>query len=121
MYNKIDGWSTANQHTGLRLTESQQVFLFFFAFTTSFLGQVLANITMEQMEYGSYSLGERKGGVFQNENVKNEDLELHDFTANQGVTFLFPNEKNQHSLFPSSNHASKKRTFKKCSRARKNI
>ena len=47
---------------------------------------------MEQMEYGSYSLGERKGGVFQPENVKNEDLELHDFTANQGVTFLFPNE-----------------------------
>ena len=92
MYNKIDGWSTANQHTGLRLTESQQVFLFFLAFTTRFLGQVLANITMEQMEYGSYSLGERKGGVFQTENVKNEDLELHDFTANQGVTFLFPNE-----------------------------
>ena len=24
--------------------------------------------------------------------MKNEDLELHDFTANQGVTFLFPNE-----------------------------
>ena len=34
---------------------------------------------MEQMEYGSYSLGERKGGVFQTENVKNEDLELHNY------------------------------------------
>ena len=82
----------------------------------------MANITMEQLEYGSYSLGERKGGVFQTENVKNEDLELHNFTTNQGVTFLFPNEsKSAFSIpFPQPCHE-KKKNFEECSRAKKNI
>ena len=44
---------------------------------------------MEQMKYSSHSFRERKGGVFRTENVKNEDLELHDFTANQVLHFYF--------------------------------
>lgn len=86
-------------------------FSFFSRVHSKFLGQVLANISMEQMEYGSYSLGERKGGVFRKVNVKNEDLQLHDFTANQELHFYFLMKKNQHSLFPSSNHARKKKNF----------
>lgn len=94
---------------------------FFLAFTTSFLGQVLANITMEQMKYSSHSFRERKGGVFRTENVKNEDLELHDFTANQVLHFYFLMKKISILHSPPPTMPGKKRIFKKCSRVRKNI
>ena len=52
---------------------------------------------------------EKKGGVFETENVKNEDLELHDFTANR-VTFPFPNKKKSTVSIPLlTPHARKKK------------
>lgn len=96
-------------------------FSFFSRVHSKFLGQVLANISMEQMEYGSYSLGERKGGVFRKVNVKNEDLQLHDFTANQELHFYFLMKKISILHSPPPTMPGKKRIFKKCSRARKNI
>ena len=70
---------------------------FFLGFTTSFLGQVFLLKKWQKLPWNKRNMvrtawREKKSGVFQTESVKNEDLGLHDFTANQGVTFLFPNE-----------------------------